>query len=144
MIKIILFITMIEARSNRRNSPCRCHFEFVHRHQSPVCFIDLLLNLSSALHHKMIMLRAAKKTLHTAQKLLALSLAHGSVNSLLGPLAHRGVQGCAEINQQLTSRHLRSHFKSQNLGVSAAEIGMILSKPWLTLKWKSLTEKCRS
>lgn len=48
--------------------------------------------------------------------MLALSLAHGSVNSLLGPLAQRGVQGCMEINQQLTSsHHFRSRFDSQDL-----------------------------
>lgn len=48
-----------------------------------------------------------KKACHTARRteMLALSLAHGSVNSLLGPLAQRGVQGCIEINQQLTSSH---------------------------------------
>lgn len=58
----------------------------------------------------MILLRAAKRLGHTAltTEMLALSPAHSSVNSLLGPLAHRGVQGCREINQQLTSYGLRS------------------------------------
>lgn len=68
-----------------------------------------------------ILLREAEKINrlgHTARskEMLALSLAHGSVNSLLGPLAQRGVQGCMEINQQLTSsHHLRSRFDSQDL-----------------------------
>lgn len=57
-----------------------------------------------------------RKERHPARstEMLALSLAHDSVNSLLGPLAQRGVQGCKEINQQLTSsHHFRSCFNSQ-------------------------------
>lgn len=60
----------------------------------------------------MILLIAAKKRekkglgqTACSTEMLALSLAHCSVNSLLGPLAQRGVQGCIEINQQLTSSH---------------------------------------
>lgn len=55
---------------------------------------------------------------HCTQHRNVLSLAHSSVNSLLGPLAQRGVQGCKEINQQLTSHHLRSRFNSQDLAGS--------------------------
>lgn len=77
----------------------------------------------------MILLRTAKKKErkkpkrlgHTAlsTQMLVLSLAHGSVNSLLGPLAERGVQGCREINEQLTSSHyLRSRFNSRGLAES--------------------------
>lgn len=47
--------------------------------------------------------------------MLVLSLAHSSVNSLLGPLPQRGVQGCIKINQQLTRHHLRSGSGSPDL-----------------------------
>lgn len=70
----------------------------------------------------MILLRAAerkgkkRRLSHTAfgTEMLALSLEHSSVNSLLGPLAQRGVQGCREINQQLTSHSLRSCMRDMN------------------------------
>lgn len=66
-------------------------------------------------------------------------LAHGSVNSLLGPLAQRGVQGCMEINQQLTSsHHLRLRFQQPRPESQCSW------EPDSTLKWKTLSRKCRS
>lgn len=78
----------------------------------------------SPIYAESILLSAAKKKRkkkrlgHSAHnpEMLALSLAHGSVNSLQGPLAQRGVQGCREINQQLVSSHcLGSCFNSLDL-----------------------------
>lgn len=80
-----------------------------------------------------------KRPGHTARstEMLALSLAHCSVNSLQGPLPQRGVQGCMEINQQLTSSHnLRSRFNSQDLAGSER-------KPYFNPQVRK-KEKCRS
>lgn len=62
----------------------------------------------------MILLRAAKELGRRGCR--ALSLTPRSVNSLLGPLAHRGVQGCSKINQQLTRHHRGSGWARPGVG----------------------------
>lgn len=81
---------------------------------------------------------------HTARstEMLALSLAHDSVNSLLGPLAQRGVQGCMEINQQLA---LLTHHPSLPTTLTGSECMTDMNNPKQTLfNSRALSRKCRS
>lgn len=76
-------------------------------------------DVSSTFMLKWYLLRSAnkqttkkkKRSSHGARSTEMLALSSARVNSLLGPLAQWGVQGCLEINQQLTSsHHSRSRF----------------------------------
>lgn len=92
--------------------------------QVPNSLLDLTLMYDirkgmQPIYTETILLTAGKKAWsHCTQHRNVLSLAHSSVNRLLGPLAQRAVQGCMEINQQLTSHHLRSCFNNQDLAGS--------------------------
>lgn len=91
--------------------PLRCRFKILCL--TSVLAIRVCIQL---IYTEMILLTAGEKAWsHCTHHRNVLSLAHGSVNRLLGPLAQRAVQGCMEINQQLTSHHLRSCFNSQDL-----------------------------
>lgn len=77
-----------------------------------------------------------------AHKRQPLSLTRCSVNSLLGPLAQRGVQGCTKINQQLTRHQHRSRSSSPGLAGSRGGVGGVTEEfiPEIraqSLRWNS-------